>query len=50
VERGWSQAPLSGPQSQNKRQWAEIETQETPSEHQEELLCCVGDEALAQVA
>jgi len=50
VERGQSQALLSGAQCQDKRQWAQPETQEVPSEHQKTVLNCEGQGALAQVA
>ncbi|KAK4829773.1 hypothetical protein QYF61_006572 [Mycteria americana] len=46
VEPGSFQwCPVTGP-----RQWAQPETQEVPSEHQETLFYCEGDRALAQVA
>lgn len=38
------------PQWQDRRQWAQTGTPEVLSEHQEALLCCAGDGALAQVA
>lgn len=50
MQRGWSQALFTGAQWQNKRQRAQTKAQEVPSEHQETLLCCAVDEALAQVA
>ena len=37
-------------QRQDKGQWAQTETQEVPSEHEEELLPSEGDGALEQVA
>jgi len=37
-------------QRQDKGQWAQTETQEVPSEHEEELLPSEGDGALAQAA
>jgi len=45
-----SQAPISGAQCQDQRQWAHSETQEAASDHQETLIDCEGDQALAQVA
>ncbi len=38
VQRGQSQALFSGAQWQDQRQWAQTETQEVPSEHQETLF------------
>jgi len=39
-----------GAKHQEKRQWARFGTRKVPSEHQEALLCCADDGALAQVA
>ncbi|KAK4826185.1 hypothetical protein QYF61_006129 [Mycteria americana] len=50
VQRGWSQALFSGAQCQTQGQWAQTETQEVPSKHQEILFYCKGDRALTQVA
>ena len=47
---GWGQALSSGAQQQDKGQRAQTEAQEVPSEHEEELLPCEGDGALAQAA
>ena len=35
--------PFGGAQGQEKRQWAQIEAQEVPFEHQETLFHCEGD-------
>lgn len=43
-----SQALLSNAQCQDKKQW--MQTQEVLSDHQETLLRCAGDRALAQIA
>ena len=48
MQRGGSQALFSGAKCQDNRQWAQTETQEAPSEHQETLFQCAGE--LAQVA
>lgn len=40
---GWIQAPLSGAKQQHKRQSAETDAQEVPSEYEEELFYCAGD-------
>ena len=48
--RGWSQAVLTGAKQQDRRQWAETAAQEIPPEHEEELLYCVTDPTLEQVA
>lgn len=37
----------SGTQIQDKRQWEQTRTQEVLSKHQEELIYCTGDGALA---
>ena len=50
VSGGWGQALFSNAQWQDKRQWAQTEAQEVPSEHEEELLPSEGDGALEQVA
>ena len=50
MQRGWSQALLSGAQGQDQRQQAQTETREVPCERQETPFCCEGDQALAQVA
>jgi len=50
VQRGRSQALLSGAQCQDRRPWAQPGTQEAPSEPQAALLCWAGDGALAQAA
>jgi len=41
---------FSGAQPQDKRQWAQTEAQEVPSEHEEELLPSEGDGELEQIA
>ena len=50
MQRGRSQAVLSGAQCQARRPWAQPGTQEAPSEHQAALLCWAGGGALAQAA
>jgi len=45
LQRGWSQALLSGAQCQHQRLWAQTETQEVPSEHQQTLLHREGDKS-----
>jgi len=50
VSGGWGQALFSGAQRQDKGQWAQIEAEEVPSEHEEELLPSEGDGALEQAA
>jgi len=50
VSRGWDQTLFSGAQRQDKGQQAQIEAQEVPSEHDEELLPSEGDRALEQAA
>ena len=50
MQRGRSQVLSSDAQWQHKWQWAQTETQEAPSEHQETLFYCEGDCAPAQVA
>jgi len=50
VSGGWGQTLFSGAQRQDKGQWTQIETQEVPSEHEEEFLCSEGDGALEQAA
>ena len=47
---GWGQALSSGAQWQDKGQWAQIEAEEVPDEHEEELLHSEGDRALEQAA
>ena len=47
---GWGQTLFSGPQQQDKGQWAQTEEQEIPSEHEEELLPSEGDGALEWAA
>ena len=47
---GWGQTLFNGAQWQDKRQRAQTEAQEVPSEHEEELLPSEGDGALAQAA
>ena len=47
---GWGQTLLSGAQRPDKRQQAQTEAQEVPSEHKEELLHFEGDGALEQAA
>ena len=47
---GWGQTLFSGAQWQDKGQWAQTETWEVPSEHEEELLPSEGDGALEQAA
>lgn len=46
-KRGHSQAHFISNQCQGKMQQAQTGIQEVPSEHQEDLLYCVGDRALA---
>ena len=41
--RGQSQTHFSGEEWQDKRQWAQSETQEVPSEYEETLYYCEGD-------
>jgi len=50
VSRGWGQSLFSGAQQQDKGQRAQIEAQEVPAEHEEELLHSEGDGALEQAA
>jgi len=50
VSGGQGQTLSSGAQRQDKGQWAQTEAQEVPPEHEEELLPCEGDGALAQAA
>ena len=38
MSRGWGQTLFSDAQRQDNRQWAQIEAQEVPSEHEVELL------------
>lgn len=40
VSAARSQALLGGAKHQDKRPWAETESQEAPPEHEKELLCC----------
>lgn len=40
--------PFSGAQRQDKRQWAQSETQEDPASYEEKCLYFVGDRALQQ--
>ena len=47
---GWGQALFSGAQKQGKRQRAQTEAEEVPSEHEEEFLPSEGDRALEQAA
>ena len=47
---GWGQTLFRGDQQQDKGQRAQTETQEVPSEHEEELLPSEGDGALEQAA
>ena len=47
---GWGQTLFSGAQRQDKGQRAQIEAQEVPSEHEEELLPSEGDGALEHAA
>ena len=46
----WGQTLFSSAQRQDKGQWAQIEAEEVPSEHEEELLPSQGDGALEQAA
>lgn len=48
--RGCSQAHFGGVQWQDKRQWAQTETQEVPSEHEEQFIYCEVDIAVEQAA
>ena len=50
MSRGWGQTLFSSAQQQDKGQQAQTEAQEVLSEHEEELLHCEGDGALAQAA
>ena len=50
MSSGWGQTLFSGAQRQDKGQWAQIEAEEVPSEHEEELLHFEGDGALEQAA
>jgi len=50
VSGGWGQALFSGAQWQDKRQRAQTEAQEVPSEHEEGLLLSEGDGALEEAA
>jgi len=50
VQIGQSQTLFSGTPHQDKRQWVQTGRQEAPCEHQEALLCCMGNRALAQAA
>ena len=50
VSGGWGQTLFSSAQRQDKGQWAQIEAQEVPSEHEEEFLPSDGDGALEQAA
>ena len=50
MQRRQSQALSSASQWQDKRQWAQTETQGVSSKHQEALLYCAGNGALAQIA
>ena len=47
---GWGQSLFRGAQRQDKRQRAQTEAEEVPSEHEEELLPSKGDGALEQAA
>ena len=49
VSGGWGQALFSGPQQQDKGQWAQTEAEEVPPEH-EELHHSEGDGAVDQAA
>jgi len=49
MQRRQSQALFSGAQRQDKKQRAQTETQDVPSENEETLFYCKGDHALAQV-
>jgi len=46
VSGGWGQTLFSGAQRQDKGQWAQMEAQEVPADHEEELLPSEGDGAL----
>ena len=50
VQRRWGQTLLSGTQGHDQRQQAPTETQEAPSEHEEKILYCEGNQAPEQVA
>ena len=50
VSGGRGQTLFSGAQQQDKGQWAQMEAEEVPAEHEEELLPSEGDRALAQDA
>jgi len=50
VSGGRGQTLFSGAQQQDKGQWAQMEAEEVPAEHEEELLPSEGDGALAQAA
>ena len=47
---GWGQTLFRGAHRQDEGQRAQIEAQEVPSEHEEELLPSAGDGALEQAA
>jgi len=50
VSGRWGQTLFIGAQRQDKRQWAQTEAQEVPSEDEEELLHFECDGALEQAA
>ena len=50
VSEGWGQTLFSSAQRKDKGQWAQIEAQEVPSEHEEDLLPSEVDGALEQAA
>ena len=50
MSRGWSQTLFSSAQRQDRRQQAQTEAQEVPSEYEEELLPSECDGALEQAA
>jgi len=50
VSGGWGQTLFSSAQRQDKGQWAQTETQEVLSEHEEEFLPSEDEGALEQAA
>ena len=50
VQRRQTQALFSAAQWQDQRQWVQTKAQEIPSEHEETLFHCEGNQGLAQVA
>ena len=46
VQRKWGQALFSG--VQDKRQWAQTETQQVPAEYKQNIFYCEGDQTLEE--